>query len=268
MTRSRAFFFVRVGVLLLVLFGVVLWTWRDSVTRRARNDWDHTLEIAVVIVQLEEVDAEAISAVRSNVPALEDRLAEELARVRPGSPRPFHFRLYGPVKATTAPPSPESDGAWELVKQAWAQYWYLRDVDSRAGVVTSVFDSRIYLVVRKPRRAERTLAEGHSEQGGRIGIVEVELDPKSAYLPLIVAAHEMFHTLGATDKYDATGRTMIPRGLAEPDRNPLYPQRYAEIMARNRPLSPNDERVPDGFHELAVGPETAREIGWLRAARQ
>lgn len=262
--RSRAFFFVRVGILLLVLFGVVLWTWRDAATRRARNDWDHTLLVAVVVVQLENVDADAISAVRADVPALADRLAEELARRRPGAPRPFRFELFGPVKATTAPPSPESEGIFDLVKQAWAQYWYLRDIDARAGLVTGVYDSRIYLVVRAPRRAERTLAEGHSEQGGRIGIVEVELDAKSAYLPLIVAAHELFHTLGATDKYDATGRTLVPRGLAEPERNPLYPQRYAEIMSRNRPLSATDERVPNGFHEMAVGPETAREIGWLR----
>jgi hypothetical protein len=72
------------------------------------------------------------------------------------------------------------------------------------------------------------------------------------------------HTLGATDKYDASGRTAIPLGLAEPDRVPRFPQRYAEIMARNRPVSESEERVPEGFAQIAVGAETAREIGWQR----
>ena len=40
---------------------------------------------------------------------------------------------------------------------------------------------------------------------------------------LFVAAHELFHTLGATDKYDASGAALVPSGLAEPDLNPLVP---------------------------------------------
>jgi hypothetical protein len=123
------------------------------------------------------------------------------------------------------------------------------------------------VALRRPRRAEVTLAEGRSQQGGRVGIVEVELDTdaEGAQLPLVVVAHELLHTLGATDKYDvATGRSLVPLGLAETDRVPLYPQRYAEIMSRNRPISATEEKVPDGFAQIAVGPATAREIGWIR----
>jgi hypothetical protein len=106
------------------------------------------------------------------------------------------------------------------------------------------------------------MVEGESEEGGRIGAVEVELKASMADFALFVTAHELMHTLGATDKYDASGRAVFPGGFAEPERAPLFPQQLAEVMARNRPLSASDERPPDTLDELAVGAVTAREIGW------
>ena len=126
------------------------------------------------------------------------------------------------------------------------------------------FDSRIYLVVRPPSDARRKFVEGQSEQGGTIGSVEVELDESMVDFALFVAAHELFHTLGATDKYDATGRARVPDGLADPAQTPLYPQTHAEVMARNVALGPSAERPPASITELRVGGATAREIGWLR----
>ena len=92
--------------------------------------------------------------------------------------------------------------------------------------------------------------------------MQVELDPGMVDFALFVVSHELMHTLGANDKYLSSGRTMIPRGLAEPFRQPLYPQRYADVMARNRPVSQWDEVPPDSLDELGVGPATAAEIGW------
>lgn len=261
--RSR-FFYVRVAILLTVLASVLLWAWADVRSRRARNEWDHTLYIAIAVVRLEHVDDAAIAAMRARLPALEDRLAAELARHRPGAPRPFRFSLVTPVDATSPPPLPLGDGPIDAVRHSLALSSYLRDIDTRAGIESGVFDSRIYVAVRRPRQSERTLVEGRSEQGGRVGLVEVELDAESGDLPLIVVAHELLHTLGATDKYDETGRTIVPLGLAEPERLPLFPQRFAEIMARNRPVSAGTERVPESFDEMAVGPRTATEIGWRR----
>lgn len=108
------------------------------------------------------------------------------------------------------------------------------------------------------------MVEGESEEGGRVGVVDVELDDSMADFALFVATHELFHTLGATDKYDEAGRTLLPAGLAEPSRVPLLPQAYAEVMARNRPVGPGLEVPPESLDELAVGPATAREIGWTR----
>ena len=57
---------------------------------------------------------------------------------------------------------------------------------------------------------------------------------------LFVFAHELMHTLGATDKYDGAGAALIPSGLAEPDAVPRFPQRFVEVMARNRPVAAGD----------------------------
>ncbi len=110
------------------------------------------------------------------------------------------------------------------------------------------------------------MIEGSSEQGGRIGMVTVDLDGGTVDFSLAVIAHELLHTLDATDKYDELGRAKIPDGLAEPELSPRYPQRFVEIMTRGRPISPNDEQVLDRLDELAIGPVTAREIGWLKAS--
>jgi hypothetical protein len=96
-----------------------------------------------------------------------------------------------------------------------------------------------------------------------VGVAQADVDDGMLDFALFVAAHELFHTLGAADKYDAAGRAVFPDGFAEPEREPRYPQRGAELMARNLPLSPTSERPPESLEELWIGAATAREVGWL-----
>ena len=79
----------------------------------------------------------------------------------------------------------------------------------------------------------------------------------------VVVAHELLHTLGASDKYDrTTGQPLLPGGLGEPDRRPLYPQDFGEIMAGRIATSARDAVVADSLEQMLVGPVTALEIGW------
>ncbi len=97
-----------------------------------------------------------------------------------------------------------------------------------------------------------------------MGFARAELGQSSVDLALFVVAHELFHTLGANDEYDAEGRALIPIGLVEPERVPLYPERFADVMTRNLVLGPGSirpTRSPRG-----VGLETARELGWSNSA--
>lgn len=264
-TRATGGWFRRVRITLLAtLLAVVLaYALKDGIRRRARTSWKRPLEIALVVAERGAVAPSSIAALRQRVGDLERRLAEERERYGSGQP-PFRFQLYGPVPVASAPPTPASDGLVDLVVQAYRSWRYFGAIDSAADVPSSAFDSRIYLVVRTPADARRKAVEGQSEEGGRIGSVEVELDETMTDFALFVAAHELFHTLGASDKYDERGFARVPDGLGEPERKPLYPQAAAEVMARNVALGPGNERPPDTLDELRVGPATAREIRWLR----
>lgn len=262
--RSVTFFRVRVGVLLCILAAVGLWAWHDVRARRGRKTWDHSLHIAVVLLRVAPVDEEYFAAIREKAAVFEQRLDGEMRRYRPRAPRPFVLTVLGPVNVAAPPPAPDGDGLIDLARLSWASWRYVRAVDE-AGGVDSGFDSRIYVVVGASSSADRSFVDGHSEQDGRIGTVTIEMnaDPTSADFAWIVVAHELFHTLGATDRYDERGRTLVPLGLAEPALVPVFPQKYLEVMARNVPLSATEERPPENLDELAVGPTTAREIGWI-----
>ena len=73
----------------------------------------------------------------------------------------------------------------------------------------------------------------------------------------------MLHTLGASDKYAGLDSLPVfPIGYAEPDRDPLYPQRYAEIMGGRVPLSAHQAKIPTALRNVRIGGATALEINW------
>lgn len=266
---SGWFYRARVGILLAVLVGVLLYAAKDVRDRRARNAWERTLVVALVVVREGPIADSSVDALRSRLPALEERLYEESQRFHPGHPKPFRFEVLGPVDTPGPRPRVSDEGLRGALAYAYEKARFVRAINERSHLSTDAYDSRIYLLATPPVSQKRARVEGESEQGGRVGLVGVELVDKVVDFVLIVAAHELFHTIGATDKYDAEGNTRIPEGLVDPSRVPLLPQDYVEIMARYRPLSatPPAGELPDTLAELGVGPVTAREIGWLGGSR-
>ena len=79
----------------------------------------------------------------------------------------------------------------------------------------------------------------------------------------IVLAHELLHTLRATDKYSlATNVPTYPEGYAAPEARPLLPQTKAELMAGRIALDERRAEMPSDLDEVVIGAVTAREIGW------
>jgi hypothetical protein len=260
--RSRVFFWWRVTILLCILLSVVLWAWRDIRARERRNHWDQSLNVALVVLQRGELDRAAVPALNARIAALEERLTEEFLRYHQRALRPVSVTSFGPVLIDEPPPNDPGEGVLDLARFSFSLWRYLRNVDALAEVPAG-FDSKVYLVARPIANQDRKFVEGLGQEGGRIGVVSVELDATMSDFALFVATHELFHTLGASDKYDAQGHTLIPGGLAYPDVVPMFPQPCAEVMARNLPLSAKSERPPRSLDELCIGPVTAKEIGWL-----
>lgn len=259
------FYRVRVAVLGWVLASVTLWACNDYRDRQARTDYTRPVRVALVLLRYGDVQPTPLRNLAERSRELERRLAAEFRRYRPTAAEPaIQIVTYGPIDVAAPPPAPTGEGFFSLVEHAVALYRYTSDVDARAQVPTHGLDSRIYLVATQPSVGVQRFVEGFSESGGRVGVARVELDATTVDLGLFVAAHELLHTLGATDKYHADGSAHLPEGLGDPQQRPLYPQLTTEVMARSRVLAPGSESVPDTLDELRVGRWTAREIGWVR----
>ncbi len=103
---------------------------------------------------------------------------------------------------------------------------------------------------------------------GLIGVVYTFAAPEMNGANNLVMAHELLHTLGATDKYDAASdEPRFPDGYGDPRQVPLYPQRFAELMAGRRMISPTRWEQPAGLDEVVIGPATALEDTLAAASR-
>lgn len=261
-SRGR-FYRARVSLLLAILAFVSLWAGTDCYQRRARTTWNRPLKVALVLIEREPVATSTIGLFGERARALERRLATEYERHNGRNFTPFSFDLKGPLLAEQAPPSVEP-GALGLLRYSYALWRWTRELDARAGVERSDYDARIYLVMKPASPGRVAFVEGAGEYGGRIGVAQADIEPGMIDFSLFVAAHELMHTLGASDKYDDAGNALYPDGFAEPEKTPLYPQPGAEIMARDLPLTSVSARPPNSLDELFVGNATATEIGWRK----
>jgi hypothetical protein len=102
-------------------------------------------------------------------------------------------------------------------------------------------------------------------QKGLVGVVHAFADAEMTSDNSVVIAHEILHTLGASDKYDlATLAPIYPIGYAEPDRQPLFPQQLTEIMGGRYAVGPDQFEMPNSLGTVRVGPATALEIRWRK----
>lgn len=265
--RRGWFYRVRVALLTSILAIVLVYAWRDRRARLARNTWESPLRVGLVFLRLGNVDETALERMMERSSALEARLQSELNRYRPEVPAgAIQILQYGPVNVNHAPPTTGRDTYWDRARMAYELWIYTRIIDQEAGVRSRDLDSRIY-VVTEPSTGKTNFVDGFGQAGGRIGVAHVGLGPNMVDYGLFVAAHELLHTLGATDKYDSEGNALIPDGLADPEQRPLFPQPGAEVMAGTRVLSTSLEAAPDSLQDLWVGPKTAREIGWTSEQR-
>ena len=120
----------------------------------------------------------------------------------------------------------------------------------------------IYVVYYEPIEGVR-LAHSLGLQKGLIGVVNAFASVDNAKQNNIVIAHELLHTVGATDKYSVeTGQPIFPVGFAKPDLK--YNQVKAEIMAGKIPRSEDQSEMPYSLRYCTVGEQTAVEIGWIK----
>lgn len=249
---------LRIAVLLVILIVAAGVTWGDRLRTTA---WTDTLWVGVYPVSADGSDAAAayIGALGPTDFADVDAFFTREAQAHGVTlARPVRVELYPPV--ATLPPALAPD-AGLLGRMAWslAMRWYAWRQASG-----TLADVRLFVLLHDP---ERTTRVPHSVglQKGLVGVVHAFADDGMTSQNAIVLAHELLHTLGATDKYDlATGLPLWPEGYADPDADPRLPQVAAEIMAGRIPLAEGEAEMPASLADVVVGEATAAEINWRR----
>lgn len=173
---------------------------------------------------------------------------------------PTDTRL-GPALSKTPPPPPAKN-AFFLKIALWSlklRYWAWRNTPDRESNGNRV---RIFVLYHS-MDDNKPLQHSLGLQKGLMGIVHGYASDRQDKQNNLVIAHELLHTVGASDKYDTQGNPVFPDGYAQPERRPLYPQYRAEIMAGRIPNSSTDSKMAASLDRCMIGTKTAKEISWL-----
>lgn len=255
---------IRIVVLLLILATVAQSAW---LAKSRATDWRSSLQVVIYPLNGDGSDVVAgyLERLREeHFEPIEAFLEEEAKRYGIATLRPVDVSL-APVIAGLPPPAPHDGNPLKVM--GWSlqmRFWAWRN-DPYQGPRPQVKIFVLYHDANNNERVENSLGL----EKGMIGIVHAFGAKRMAAQNNVVIAHELLHTLGASDKYDpATNRPLYPDGYAEPERKPLHPQDAAEIMGGRTPLSDAEAEIPASLQEVVVGPRTAREINWIAAASQ
>ena len=250
---------IRIFLLLVVLGTVIQQTFLD----KADLDWKDNFYVAVYPVNADdnsEVASYINTLTRNDFEPMAEYFAEEGARYNLGMRRPVEVQL-GEV-VNEIPPTPPTDGSI-LSTMIWSLKFRLFAFNNSPKVNVKP-DIKLYLLYHNPATSP-VLSHSTALNKGRIGRVNLFGDNAYAKQNLVILAHELLHTLTASDKYDLqTTLPIYPDGFAEPDKSPRYPQDFAELMGGRLPVSEAKAEIPKSLSQTLIGDKTAREIGWLK----
>lgn len=249
---------VRISILLVILALVALSTYR---ARTKSVEWQFTLPINIYPINGDGsvvADQYIRQLTVEEFKPIEEFIQKEKDAYGKQANAGVELRLKPALKeAPPAPPTEHNalDVMWWSLRFRWWAYRHAKVVGPDPQV-------RLFVLYFDPKN--NRVHHSTALQQGLIGRVNVFASTELSATNNVVIAHEFLHTLGATDKYDlATDQPHFPDGYAEPDRTPLLPQRYAEIMGGRIVVSNNDAVIPRSLKLVTVGQKTAREINFL-----
>lgn len=248
---------VRITILLIVLFFVSVST---LLTQARSTDWNSSLWIKIYPINADGSEAadKYIQGLKSSdFAGIEAFVARETERYSRDISKPVRLELGNlideqPPRMDTEP-NRLSVMLWSL-KMRW---WASSITDAQDQIKPDV---KIFVRYHEPD-INVQLENSVGLQKGMVGVVNGYASRRLRGINDVIIAHEFLHTLGATDKYRPNdGQPIGPDGLAEPDREPLYPQRYAEIMGGRIADSEDSAYIPKNLKYAVIGPLTASEI--------
>lgn len=251
---------LRIAALLYVLIFVA---GGHLLTQIRARSWENPL-----LVTVHPVAGDDTPATRARIERLERLELEPLARFFAEEASRYGVRLETPLLFQLAEPGPVTlprlagRSFVDMIAFSLRLRWAALAANRRADLPTP--DITLFVVFHDGGSTP-SLEHSVGLEKGLVAVAHLFAEPSAVGRNRVVIAHELLHTLGATDKYDArTSLPLYPDGYAEPGAAPLHPQPKAELMAGRIPVSETYAEIPDGLHAVVVGPATAAEIGWTK----
>jgi hypothetical protein len=250
---------LRIFILLIILATAIQQIFLD----KADLDWKDNFYVVVYPVNADgssEVGAYIKTLTRDDFEPMAEYFADEGARYNLGMRRPVEVQLGAVVDKI--PPAPPQNGSL-LDTIIWSLKFRLFAFNNSPKVSVKP-DIKLYLLYYNPVTSP-ALSHSTAIAQGRIGRVNLFGDAAYSKQNLVITAHELLHTLTASDKYNlATTLPTYPDGYAEPEKQPRYPQDFAELMGGRVAISESKAEIPKSLAQTIIGEKTAREIGWLK----
>lgn len=251
----------RITLLLIVLTIVGFTSLHQNVYSR---NWNQPLVVTVFPINadghlittdyIDNIDAELFSQI--------DRWGvREAQRYNLALSRPFEVKLGSQIhNLPPAFPSDENTNAIDVL--FWGlrfRWWAYRNTPEDSEGITRV---RMFAMYHEGD-SDKPLAHSLGMQKGLMGLVHLFALEEQNEQNNIVIAHEMLHTVGAIDKYDNYGNPVFPWGYAFPNRQPVHPQRSAEVMSGRIATNHYSSYMAESLRSVMVNNYTAREINWI-----
>lgn len=250
---------VRITLLLIFLLGVGFVSLTQLLHTR---NWTKTLQVTVFPINADGhlATSDYIATLDDNTFSIIDRWAtREAKRYDLDLQAPFQVSLGDEIKQLP-PPWPENDNPVAVL--FWGlrfRWWAFRNTPDDDGDLTRI---RMFVMYHEGT-ADKPLSHSLGMQKGLMGLVHAFALHEQTDQNNVVIAHEMLHTVGAIDKYTEYGSPAFPHGFANPVRQPLFPQRYAEIMAGRIPTSYASSYMAESLRSAQINEFTAAEINWI-----
>ena len=250
---------IRVSILLLILAYVGFDTFWSN--QRA-TDWKRSLRVVIYPINADgsDVSAEYIAQLEeSNYEVINDTLVKLSQNYARDFSIPVSIKLAPEIKSLPPKLPANRSGLDVLWWSMKLRYWAWKE-DNYQGAKPQI---RSYALFYDPEQ-HKALKHSTGLKKAKIAINHLFANNKYNGQNNVVIMHELFHTLGATDKYDLqSGLPIYPDGYAEPSLEPLHPQTLAEIMGGQIAVSQTEIEMPGSLAKVVIGRKTATEIGWI-----